>query len=298
MDSIDICICTFRRPQVEATLRSLAALHVPTDCTIAVIIADNDDRPSAESRVTAIAGTFPFPLRYIHAPSRNISIARNACLEAATADYVAFIDDDEVAAPSWLVALVEKQRQSQADIILGPVQAIYPDDAPRWLQQGDFHSTKPVWTQGAITTGYAGNVLFRRLTPALRDRRFDLRLGQTGGEDTAFFAAAHKAGGRIAFAPEALITEPVPSHRLSFAWLLKRSFRSGQTHGGVLMENRPSPRPIMIALAAAKGLFCVTAAGGCLITGGQNRAWLLRGALHAGVVARLLGLSEVKVYGQ
>jgi hypothetical protein len=34
---------------------------------------------------------------YVHAPARNISIARNACLDAADAPLIAFIDDDETA---------------------------------------------------------------------------------------------------------------------------------------------------------------------------------------------------------
>jgi succinoglycan biosynthesis protein ExoM len=57
--------------------------------------------------------------------ARNISVARNACLDAATAPLVAFIDDDEVASPEWLVALVGTWESSNADVVLGPVQALY-----------------------------------------------------------------------------------------------------------------------------------------------------------------------------
>ena len=41
-------------------------------------------------------------ISYIHAPARNISIARNACVEAATGKWIAFIDDDELASENWL----------------------------------------------------------------------------------------------------------------------------------------------------------------------------------------------------
>jgi hypothetical protein len=88
--------------------------------------------------------------------------------------------------------------------------------------------------------------------------RFDLRLGQSGGEDTEFFYRLTDAGGRIAFAPEAWVDEPVPASRTSLAWLIRRRFRSGQTYGARLLaagENRFTAA----ALAAAKSgfIFCI-----------------------------------------
>src|SRR3954471_8661560 len=105
MVSVDICICTFRRPFLAETLRSLAALEREgTD--VRLIIADNDKVPSAKSLVDQAREGFPFPVTYLHAPSSNICIARNACLDAALADYVAFIDDDETVSPQWLSCLL------------------------------------------------------------------------------------------------------------------------------------------------------------------------------------------------
>ena len=41
--SIDIGVCTFRRPELADTLRSLAAMDMPPGFDVSVIIADNDD---------------------------------------------------------------------------------------------------------------------------------------------------------------------------------------------------------------------------------------------------------------
>ena len=95
--SIDIGVCTFRRAELADTLRSLAAMDMPSGFDVSVIIADNDDTPSARDLVTALSRELTLPIHYRHAPARNISIARNACLDASTADFVAFIDDDETA---------------------------------------------------------------------------------------------------------------------------------------------------------------------------------------------------------
>ncbi|TIP77682.1 MAG: glycosyltransferase, partial [Mesorhizobium sp.] len=101
--SVDVCVCTFRRPELADTLRSVAALDVPSGFDIRVIVADNDDGPTAELLVTTLAETLKLPISYRHCPARNISIARNACLDASTADFVAFLDDDETASSRWLV---------------------------------------------------------------------------------------------------------------------------------------------------------------------------------------------------
>ena len=74
---------------------------------------------------------------YVHAPARNISIARNAALDAAQAPLVAFIDDDETATPLWLAALLECHQQTSATIIFGPVQAVY-DGGPRLAAGGGY----------------------------------------------------------------------------------------------------------------------------------------------------------------
>ena len=69
---IDICVCTFRRPELADKLRSLAALAMPAGFGIGVIIADNDDEPTAEPLVTELARELKLLVRYRHAPARNI----------------------------------------------------------------------------------------------------------------------------------------------------------------------------------------------------------------------------------
>ena len=298
--TIDICICTFRRPHLAQTLQSISLQKVPADCRIHLIIADNDEIPSAQKLVETIAGSFPYPIHYIHAPARNISIARNACLNAATSSFIAFIDDDEIASPEWLAELLARQSQSKANVVLGPVQSRYPASAPAWLREGDFHSIKPVWVKGKIITGYTSNVLFRREALSLQDLQFIEQLGQSGGEDTAFFSAVHRAGGSIDYAAKAVVMEDVAPERLTFVWLLKRYFRSGQTHGMILLANTGSAlgsRLNHLVLDSAKTLFCGVMAIGAAIMGRNQHRWLLRGSLHAGVVARLLGKPELKQYG-
>lgn len=295
---IDICVCTFRRPELADTLRSLAAMDMPSGFDISIIVADNDDAPTAESLVTKLTEELKLPIRYRHAPARNISIARNACLDASTLDFAAFIDDDETASSRWLAELVATAEASGAVAVLGPVRALYAPDAPDWMRKGDFHSTLPVWVRGEIRTGYTCNVLLRMSDDSLRGRRFSLARGQTGGEDTEFFDQMVKAGGRIAFSPEAWVDEVVPRSRAAFDWLKRRRFRFGQTHGHLLGHNAGGVRRAKeIGIASAKAAYCFAMALPVAINPVRRNRSVLRGIMHVGVVSGLVGVREIRQYG-
>jgi succinoglycan biosynthesis protein ExoM len=295
---IDIAICTFQRPHIVDTIESVGRITPPDGLSIRIIVVDNDDAPSAKDRVNSCKA--PFDITYVHAPGRNISIARNACLEAATAPIIVFIDDDELVGIDWLAHLVAEQQLSKADVVLGPAKAIYASDAPDWMQKRDHHSSSPNYVDGKIRTGYGCNTLLMRHASAVAGLRFRLDLGRSGGEDTFFVSSIYQRGGKISYAPDALVTEAVPPHRATLMWLLQRKFRFGQTHGMMLKEGilgtrvRPA-RDIPVAIG--KTLSCL---GMAILTApiiGKSTSWLLRGTLHAGVVYELLGGRSLEIYG-
>lgn len=296
--SVDIAVCTFRRPAVVATMTSLFAMDIPAGIRLRIIVADNDAEPSAKASIDRLRDTAPCEIVYVHCPQSNISIARNACLSACEADYLAFIDDDETAPRNWLSELLKVANETGAEAVLGPVTAVYRPSAPDWMRKGDFHSTLPVWVGGDIVTGYTCNTLLRMAAPSVAGRRFALSLGQSGGEDTHFFSHMHAAGGRIAYAEKAVLSEPVPDNRASFMWLAKRRFRSGQTHGRLLAERKPGVRRVVqIATAGAKVAFCAGFALLSAFSPVRRNRQLLRMALHMGSVSGAFGVTEIRQYG-
>jgi glycosyltransferase involved in cell wall biosynthesis len=65
----------------------------------------------------------PWPLRYVVEPRRGLSFVRNRAISearAARADFVAFLDDDEVATAPWLTELLRVQGRYAADVVTGP----------------------------------------------------------------------------------------------------------------------------------------------------------------------------------
>ncbi|MEP7453580.1 glycosyltransferase family 2 protein [Phyllobacterium sp. SB3] len=295
---VTVCICTYQRPQIAATLRSIDRSTGIENCQVDILVADNDLEPSAKNLVKSVAGELSMNVRYIHAPSSNISLARNACLNATDGDYVAFIDDDETASPGWLSNLLLEARSNASDAVLGPVRAVYGPYAPQWMVNGRFHDTHPVWVRNEIRAGYTCNVLIALHSPAVKGRRFNLALGRTGGEDTNFFHNVWKSGGRIGYAPNAWVEEIVPGDRASFRWLRDRRFRFGQTHADIAGERKGRIRLVMqIMLASAKAAYSFIVAFIMAFSPVRRNKWLLRAIMHAGVVSRLAGMRTLESYG-
>ena len=246
---VDVCVCTFRRPSVADLLASLAKQDLGDQLRVRVIVADNDDTPSAREIVETAFAANGLDGVYLHAPARNISVARNACLQAATAPLIAFIDDDEIARPGWLAGLATAMDKAKADIVFGKVNASYAADAPGWMRMADLHSTPAPFRNGVIDGGYTCNVLMQRR--AVGALRFDPKFGRSGGEDTTFFAALRGMGASMTYAADAIVDEPVTAPRANFGWLTRRAYRSGQTYG-LLRLGKGESRTTIAAVSLAK----------------------------------------------
>lgn len=288
---IDVCVCTYRRSlPLHRLLESLAAQKDAPP--FRVLIADNQDEPVEAEQVAELARLLPLRIKYIHAPSGNIALARNACLDHAHAPLIAFIDDDEIAEVDWLAQLYRSLQS--LDVVFGPVQAQYATDTPEWMRRGDFHSKVPVLRRdGRCDTGYTANVLLRR--ECVGARRFLLALGKSGGEDTMFFALLHRDGARLGYCATARVIEPVEPTRANFRWLCRRAFASGQAHARTQLALRQH-RARLVPLAAVKFLCCAVASLVCLWSPVHWRRQWLRGRLHLGVIATALGAVDIEIY--
>lgn len=294
--SIDICICTYRRPHLAKTLNSLRDIQVPDGARVRVIVADNDTEPSA-TRLIEAHRDLPFEIVYVHAPARNISIARNACLASTSADYVAWIDDDETVDPNWLTQLYDAMRSGGYDAVFGPAIAVYPPDAPDHISKGDFHSNRPVRRQGEVRTGHTCNALVDMRKPATRNLRFDIAKGRTGGEDTDYFHRLWRSGAKLGISDAAQVFEEVAPARMRPGWLIRRSFNAGHIFGELSRRDaRTLALPRMVCLALLKAAYCLFVA---IISFGfatKRLWWLRRAVMHLGVMAGLVRLTPKAQY--
>jgi glycosyltransferase involved in cell wall biosynthesis len=98
-----------------------------------VIVVDNRSTDRTPEVVAECARHFPF-VRYLAEPRPGASNARNCGIAAATADVLAFIDDDVRASPDWIAAIAAAfARQPEIDCLGGRVEPCWPRTPPAWL---------------------------------------------------------------------------------------------------------------------------------------------------------------------
>ena len=290
---VTVAICTFRRPSVVQAVESVTRQRLPAGLRLRVLVIDNDASPSAKKLIDQARAKSSVDIEYHHAPGQNISIARNAALEKCATELLAFLDDDEYAPPDWLANLVLSRQGAEA--VFGPCEALYPDGTPSWLRLGDFHSNR-LERPGIIDTGYTSNVLIDMEFVHRHGLAFDPLLGESGGEDTMFFRALHWSGGRLRYAPKAVVHEKVVASRLNLTRIRLRRYRAGQVYA--LMLHRFDRRAYLLALMTAplKVVACVIMSGASLFKPGRAPWWLMRGVFHFGVLSFGLGAKLHREY--
>ena len=207
---------------------------------VSIIVVDNDSHASARALVSTPNSRFP--IHYAVQPRRGIAFARNTAIAAAhVADFIAFLDDDEHAAPEWLDELLAVQRACNAPIVAGPVLPLFEAPPPLWLVEGGFFHRPRHATGAQLPSVGSGNVLIaREVLRAMSPAWFDPRFNFTGGEDTHFFRRAADCGFSITWANEAIAYEFVPATRVSQQYLVSRA-RNGANHWTrVDLELRPT----------------------------------------------------------
>jgi hypothetical protein len=143
------------------------------------------------------------------------------------ADWLVFIDDDEIPEPSWLDELLYVQRHWDADVVGGPVVPKFQAPPPQWIVRGDFFTLPRYPTGTRLDRAYTGNVLVStRIFREIPDL-FDERLGLSGGEDIHFFRRVARRGYRIIWADQAIAHDVIPPSRMTGGWLIRRAYRTG-----------------------------------------------------------------------
>jgi succinoglycan biosynthesis protein ExoM len=291
---VTVCICTFRRPSVRLALESVTKQELPAEAALRILIIDNDLTPTARNLVEGVSALPEVQLEYRHVPGQNISLARNAALDAAKTDWLAFIDDDEYAPPVWLQQLLAAR--AGADAVFGPSEAIYPSDTPDWVKAGDYHSNWFLERRTPLYTGHTSNVLINMRLVRQHNLRFDLSLGQTGGEDTIFFHAMYKKGGVLRYAPNAVVFENVAPSRLSLKWIARRRFRVGQVYAMMFQRFDGFRYPAFVLAAPTKIAFCVMMFAIMALLPARAMWWLMRAVFHLGSVSYALGANVYQEY--
>jgi GT2 family glycosyltransferase len=114
---LTVAVCTRNRSALLA--RTLDAVDSQSDQDFAILVVDQSD---AEDPDLASRARRDDRLEIVHGTGRGASRARNAAAEAATTEWVVFLDDDCLLDPDWIAELrAARARHPHADLVSGHV---------------------------------------------------------------------------------------------------------------------------------------------------------------------------------
>ncbi len=292
--NLTVGVVTYERPETLALLLDeLDKVALPRTIEWEdVLVVDNSPEATATGVVEAHDGRFP--VRYVHEPTPGIAAARNRVLAEVTTDFVAFIDDDEVPSVGWIQALeATLLADPQALAVVGPVVPVFDCQVPTWIRETGVFDAASLTQGGPPPYLNTGNVLLSTRISDLIDPLFDVRLGLLGGSDHHLGEQLKAKGALLTSAPEAVVHETVPAHRVQRSWVLRRLRRKGSSMAVSSMLSAGGPRDRRRARVrnALAGIARVVVGSVLWIAGpmfgrprGRGLAVLLRGVGQFGAV--------------
>ena len=180
-------------PYLPAALRSIFTQDYRP---LEVIVVDD----GSTDGTAAVARSFP-DVRFLTQPNRGVAVARNAGLDAAQGEFIAFLDQDDLWTPGKLTAQVTQLLEHpEVGYCVAHVRHFLESGtaAPRWL--------KPELLTQEVPGLYPGNLVARRSAFA-RVGRFDSTYQMASDSD--WYARAKDCGLPMAIHPETLLLKRI-----------------------------------------------------------------------------------------
>ena len=233
-EKICVGVATRKRPEMFAgLLDSLVNLNRPDGALLQFVFIENDEVLHIGEVVKDFAGKIDQEeTAYVDIePRLGIPIVRNRILVTALnmqSDYLASIDDDEIADADWLVQLYSEIKTRELDMVGGLTRMEEFDDSNLKMFQKlvyrDLRVRREKEERSSIDRHASGrdgtikistcNMLCRLDFIRRNQIRFDETLRFSHGEDHDFYMQV-KEGGATGYAPHALVHDIVHVSRLS-----------------------------------------------------------------------------------
>jgi succinoglycan biosynthesis protein ExoM len=291
VEHISVCVCTYKRSALlKRLLDKLSRQETGGLFTYSIVVSDNDEAKSAEAVVAGMRLSSAVPMKYCFEPRQNIALARNKVVENAEGTFVAFIDDDEFPAPSWLLGLFNTCNQYNVDGVLGPVRRHFDEDPPAWVRKSRLYDRRvnPTGMRVDWHEARTGNVLLKR--QILIGDPAPFRPQFRAGEDQDFFRRKIEQGYRFVWSAEADVYEVVPPARWKRIYLVRKALLRGAAAGLYPTCGAASTAKSIISV-----LLCAVALPFALFLG-QHRfmTLLVKLCFHLGTVLIKMGINPIR----
>ncbi len=213
-----------RAEDLTGCVASLAALDYPRRLYETIVVVDGPD-PLAER----VAGAAPAGLdvrTVVHQRPLGVSAARNSGIERAAAEFIAFTDDDCVAAPGWLTALAAELQRNPSSAIGGRTLNAATRNRYSTASQAVIDAAHAHWNRDPAGPGFFASNNLAMPAEALREvGGFDTRFAPVGGEDRELCDRWIASGLRMRYAPDALVYH---LRQLTLRSFLRQHYRYGR----------------------------------------------------------------------
>lgn len=232
MNKITICICT--RNRTKSLLKMLSSIKnanykkLPINYKVDITIIENDTYPKSIKEIEEFQIGCDLRINYYLEKKQGICFARNRAInESINSDFILFVDDDQVIKENLLEQLIKCQQEFNADLVYGSNPPVFNKQVKPWIEK--FHTPKFA-DYGTQLKCAPTNCLFIKTNCFLfNEAPFDLRLNQLGGEDILLTTQLTNEGRKLISNPMAIAYEIIPEKRTSLNYIVKRSFRNGNT---------------------------------------------------------------------
>jgi GT2 family glycosyltransferase len=238
--SVGVVICCYTERRWDPLLAALRSVQRQTRAPDRTVVVVDHNGPLLD-RLAAVAGPGVVVLASTGPP--GLSGARNTGVAACATTVVAFLDDDAVAEPDWLEALVAEYADPAVVAVGGRIEPRWEQGRPAWFPD-EFG-----WVVGCSYRGQpAGRAVVRNVIGANMSVRagalgevggFAESLGRTGagvpmgGEETELCIRLAAAGGTVLQQPAAVVHHLVPGSRGTVAYFRSRCWAEGRSKAGV-----------------------------------------------------------------
>lgn len=239
---VSVVVATRDRPQtLPHCLRALQRLTYPR---YEIVVVDSAPGSTATAELVQTLATEGPPMRYLRESAPGQTRAQNAALRIVEGEIVALTDDDTVADPDWLTALVGAfQTDARVGCVTGlvlPYELETPAQLwfeayggfgkgfePRRFDLGAHRPPDRLFPYTAGTLGAGANMAFRTSVLCALGG-FDPALGPgspaLGGGDLAAYYDVLRLGLQLVYEPRALVWH---RHRRDYAGLRRQVFSWG-----------------------------------------------------------------------
>lgn len=238
---VSVIICTYNRCEsLRGALNSLEAMFVPAGLVWELLVIDNNSQDKTSETVGAFLTRRSLPLTYIFEPIAGLSTARNRGIRESRGEILAFLDDDVMVSPQWLIEVRNAFQQYHAACVGGRVLLHQTSPRPSWWHQaydgavGEFdRGTRVIIDESEEPRiGIGANIIFKR-TVFETCGWFRTDLGRKGsqlttGEEAEMVQRLRQQKQTLVYYPDALVYHCVPGERFSKHYLRQHFFHLGQ----------------------------------------------------------------------